>query len=161
MSDMGFKIEVEFTLYQAKLAIPDITRRKKQLHPLGVEHTRKVASVTNRSLAAGNELHHRVGGWLSSGCVRDRSISRSDRHIQHEVLGESHEVFLSISGSDRHIQREVLGESHEVFPSISGSDRHIQREVLGESHEVFPSISGSDRHIQREVLGESHEVFPS
>ena len=45
MTDRGFKIEEDVALYQAKLAIPDFTRGKKQLHPLEVEHTRKVASV--------------------------------------------------------------------------------------------------------------------
>ena len=35
----------DVALYQAKLVIPDFTRGKKQLHPLEVEHTRKVASV--------------------------------------------------------------------------------------------------------------------
>ena len=122
--------------------IPDFTRGKKQLHPLEVEHTRNVAIVTNRSLAAGNGLHRRVDECLSSGCVRGCSISGSDWHIQHEVLGESHKVFPSISRSDRHIQHEVLGESHEVFPSISRSDWHIQHEVLGESHQVFPGSIG-------------------
>ena len=31
--------------YQAKLVIPDVTRGKKQLHPLEVENTRKIANV--------------------------------------------------------------------------------------------------------------------
>ena len=41
MADRGFKI----AFYQAKLVIPDFTRGKKQLHPLEVEHTRKIANV--------------------------------------------------------------------------------------------------------------------
>ena len=45
MTDRGFKIEEDVALYQAKLVIPDFTRGKKQLHPLEVEHTRKVAGV--------------------------------------------------------------------------------------------------------------------
>ena len=31
--------------YQAKLVIPDFIKRKKQLHPLEVENTRKIANV--------------------------------------------------------------------------------------------------------------------
>ena len=45
MTDRGFKIEEDVALYQAKLVIPDYTRGKKRLHPLEVEHTRKVASA--------------------------------------------------------------------------------------------------------------------
>ena len=63
--------------YQVKLVNHDITRGKKQLHPLEVEHTRKALFI---------------------GCVRGCSISGSDWHIQQEVLGESHEVFSGCIG---------------------------------------------------------------
>ena len=62
----------DVAVYQVKLVNHDITRGKKQLHPLEAEHTRKVAFI---------------------GCVRGCSISGADWHIQREVLGESHEVF--------------------------------------------------------------------
>jgi DDE superfamily endonuclease len=45
MADRGFKINDSVQFYRAKLAIPDFTRGKKQLHPLEVENTRKIASV--------------------------------------------------------------------------------------------------------------------
>ena len=44
MADGGFKIEEDVAFYHAKLVIPDVTRGKK-LHPLEVEHTRKIANV--------------------------------------------------------------------------------------------------------------------
>ena len=40
MADRGFKIEEDVAFYQA-----NFTRGKKQLHPLEVEHTRKIANV--------------------------------------------------------------------------------------------------------------------
>ena len=45
MADRGFKIADDVSFYQAKLVIPDFTKCKKQLHPLEVENTRKIASV--------------------------------------------------------------------------------------------------------------------
>ena len=45
MADRGFKIFDDVAFYQAKLVIPDFTKGKKQLHPLEVENTRKIASV--------------------------------------------------------------------------------------------------------------------
>ena len=45
MADRGFKIADDVAFYQAKLVIPDFTKGKKQLHPLEVENTRKIASV--------------------------------------------------------------------------------------------------------------------
>ena len=45
MTDRGFKIEDDIAFYQAKLVIPDFTRDKKHLHPLEVEHIRKIANV--------------------------------------------------------------------------------------------------------------------
>ena len=38
-------IDEDVAFYQAKLVIPDVTRGKKQLHPLEVENTRKIANV--------------------------------------------------------------------------------------------------------------------
>ena len=43
--DRGFKISDDVASYQAKLVIPDFTKGKKQLHPLEVENTRKIANV--------------------------------------------------------------------------------------------------------------------
>ena len=45
MADRGFRIDEDVAFYQAKLVIPDFTRSKKQLHPLEVENTRKIANV--------------------------------------------------------------------------------------------------------------------
>ena len=45
MADRGFKISDDVAFYQAKLVIPDFTKGKKQLHPLEVENTRKIANV--------------------------------------------------------------------------------------------------------------------
>ena len=45
MGDRGFRIDEDVAFYQAKLVIPDFTRGKKQLHPLEVENTRKIANV--------------------------------------------------------------------------------------------------------------------
>ena len=45
MADRGFRIDEDVAFYQAKLVIPDFTRGKKQLHPLEVENTRKIANV--------------------------------------------------------------------------------------------------------------------
>lgn len=45
MADRGFRIEDECMFYQAQLAIPDFTRGKKQLHPLEVENTKRIANV--------------------------------------------------------------------------------------------------------------------
>ena len=45
MADCGFTIENEVSFYQAKLIIPAFTKGKKQLHPLEVENTRKIAHV--------------------------------------------------------------------------------------------------------------------
>ena len=38
-------------------------------------------------------MHRQVNEYISTGCVRGRSISGSDWHIQREVLGESHDIF--------------------------------------------------------------------
>ena len=45
MADHGFMIADDVAFYQAKLVILDFTKGKKQLHPLEVENTRKIASV--------------------------------------------------------------------------------------------------------------------
>ena len=45
MADCGFNIADDVAFYHAKLVIPDFTKGKKQLHPLEVENTRKIASV--------------------------------------------------------------------------------------------------------------------
>ena len=45
MADRGFNIGEEVSYFQAKLVIPGFTKGKLQLHPIEVEHTRKVASV--------------------------------------------------------------------------------------------------------------------
>ena len=45
MADRGFRIDEDVEFYQAKLVIHDFTRGKKQLHPLEVENTRKIANV--------------------------------------------------------------------------------------------------------------------
>ena len=45
MVDRGFNIEEAVNFFQAKLAIPNFTRGKSQLHPLEVENTRKIAAV--------------------------------------------------------------------------------------------------------------------
>ena len=45
MADRGFNIRDDVSFYQAKLVIPYCTKGKKQLHPIEVEHTRKIASV--------------------------------------------------------------------------------------------------------------------
>ena len=45
MADRGFKISDDVAFYQARLVIPDFTKGKKQLHPLEVENTRKIANV--------------------------------------------------------------------------------------------------------------------
>ena len=39
MADRGFRIDEDVAFYQAKLVIPDVTRGKKQLHPIEVENT--------------------------------------------------------------------------------------------------------------------------
>lgn len=45
MADRGFDTADQVTFYQAKLVIPNFTHGRKQLHPLAVENTQKVASV--------------------------------------------------------------------------------------------------------------------
>ena len=45
MADRGFNIADDVAFYHAKLVIPDFTKGRKQLHPLEVENTRKIASV--------------------------------------------------------------------------------------------------------------------
>ena len=45
MADRGFTIQDEIGFYQAKLVIPAFTKGKKQLHPMDVESTRKIAHV--------------------------------------------------------------------------------------------------------------------
>lgn len=45
MADRGFNIRDDVSFFQAQLVIPDFTKGKKQLHPVEVEHTRKIASV--------------------------------------------------------------------------------------------------------------------
>ena len=40
MADRGFTIEENWSLYQAKLAIPAFTKAKSQLDPVSVEKTR-------------------------------------------------------------------------------------------------------------------------
>ena len=45
MADRGFTIADYVAFYHARLAIPDFTKGKKQLHPPDVETTRKIASV--------------------------------------------------------------------------------------------------------------------
>ena len=45
MADRGFNIQNEVQFYQAKLAIPNFTHGKKQLHPMEVENMRKIVSV--------------------------------------------------------------------------------------------------------------------
>ena len=45
MVDRDLKIEDDVTFYQARLAILDFTRGKKQLHPLEVEYTRKIVNA--------------------------------------------------------------------------------------------------------------------
>ena len=45
LADCGFDIQDSAALYYAEVKIPAFTRGKKQLHPLEVEETRKIASV--------------------------------------------------------------------------------------------------------------------
>ena len=45
MADRGFTIEENWSLYQAKLAIPAFTKGKSQLDPVSVEKTRGIANV--------------------------------------------------------------------------------------------------------------------
>ena len=45
MADRGFTIADYVAFYHARLAIPDFTKGKKQLHPPDVETTRKIARV--------------------------------------------------------------------------------------------------------------------
>ena len=45
MADRGFNIADDVAFYHAKLVIPDLTKGRKQLHPLEVENTRKIDSV--------------------------------------------------------------------------------------------------------------------
>ena len=45
IADRGFTVENEISFYQAKLVIPAFTKGKKQLHPLDIENSRKIASV--------------------------------------------------------------------------------------------------------------------
>ena len=44
MADRGFTIEENWSLYQAKLAIPAFTKGKSQLDPVSVEKTRGITN---------------------------------------------------------------------------------------------------------------------